>query len=107
MILTRPSRLAVLSLSLSLLAALPAASASAKSTTKKRPTVSSVAPMTATVGDVLTIKGKNFILGRNRNRVFFKAGSNPAVAAKTPTSTRKLLHVVIPKGIQQYMNIKN
>lgn len=105
MTLTRPSGLVVLSLSL--LAVLPAAGASAKTTAKKRPTVKSVAPLKVAIGDQLTIKGKNFILGKKRNTVFFKAGSHPAVSVKTIASTHTTIKVVIPKTIQKYMTVAN
>ena len=104
MTLTRPSGLVVLSLSL--LAVLPAAGASAK-TKAKRPTVKSVAPLTVAVGDQLTIKGKNFILGKKRNTVFFKAGSHPAVSVKTIASTHTTIKVVVPKTVQKYMTVAN
>ncbi len=101
MILSRSPGL--VALSLLLLAAVPAASASAKTKPKPRPVVTSVAPMTAGIGDQLTIRGKNFVLGKRRNTVLFKAPNGHVVSVKSSKSTRRVLYVVIPKGIEADM----
>jgi len=105
MILTRSTSL--VTVSLLCLVAMPASSAMGKTKRKApvRPTVSSVAPLNAGVGDLLTIKGKDFVLGKKKNTVFFKAGSRPAVSVKADTATRTTLKVVIPKTVEQYLTV--
>jgi hypothetical protein len=106
MILTRSTSL--VTVGLFCIVAMPAASA--MGATKKspvRPTVRSVAPMNAGVGDQLTIKGRNFQLGKKRNTIFFKAGSKPAVAVKVDQATRTTMRVVIPKSVEKYIVVKD
>lgn len=107
MILTRSTSL--VTVSLLCLVAMPASGAlgATKKKAPARPTVSSVAPMKAGVGDQLTIKGRNFVLGKNRNTVFFKAGSRPAVSAKAVQATRTTLKVVVPKSLEKYITVKD
>jgi hypothetical protein len=107
MILTRSTSL--VTVSLFCLVAMPASGAwgATKKKTPVRPTVRSVAPMKAGVGDQLTIKGRNFQVGKNRNTVFFKAGSKPAVTAKAVQSTRTTMKVVVPKGLEKYILVKD
>jgi IPT/TIG domain len=78
-----------------------------KSKTPPRPTVSSVAPLRAGVGDQLTIKGNNFVARKHRNTVLFKAGGKPAVSAKAVQATRTLMKVVIPKSVEKYMTVED
>jgi len=108
MILTRS--ISLVTVSLLCIVAMPASGAMGatkkKSKTPPRPTVSSVAPLTAGVGDQLTIKGNNFVAGKLRNTVFFKAGSKPAVSVKATQATKTMLKVVIPKSVEKYMTVK-
>lgn len=104
MILTRSTSL--VTLSLLCLVAMPAAGASGATKTP-RPTVRSVAPMKAGVGDQLTIKGRNFVLGTKRNTVFFKAGTKPAIAVKAGRSTRTSMKVTIPESVAKYITVKD
>ena len=97
----------LVTLSLLGLVAMPATGASGATKTPARPVVRSVAPMKAGIGDQLTIKGRNFVLGTKRNTVFFKAGSNPAVAVKAGKSTRTTLKVTIPKTLEKYIVVKD
>lgn len=109
MILTRSTSL--VTVSLFCLVAMPASSAMGATKKKAkapvRPSVTSVAPLKAGVGDQLTIKGKNFQIGKNRNTVFFKAGAKPAVSAKAVSATRTTMKVVIPTSVAKYFAVKN
>jgi hypothetical protein len=107
MILTRST--SVVTVGLFCLVAMPATSAvgATKKKAPVRPTVRTVAPMLAGVGDQLTIKGRNFQLGKKRNTIFFKAGNNPAVAVKADESTRTTMKVVIPKSLEKYITVKD
>lgn len=89
--------------------ALPAASsigATKRSKAPAPPTVRSVAPMKAAIGDQLTIKGRNFLPGRKRNTVFFKVAGKRAVAARAERATRTTIKVTIPRSVEQYMTVK-
>src|SRR5215203_327616 len=67
--------------SLLLLAVSPASApaATTNGSQKPRPTVRAVAPMTAGIGDRLTLRGRNFLPGAKRNTVLFKIGDRPSV----------------------------
>lgn len=101
MVFTRS--ISLVTVSLFCLVAMPATGALGAT---KRPTVRSVAPMKAGVGDQLTIKGRNFALGKKRNTVFFKAGTKPAVSVKAEQATRTTIKVVIPKSLEKYITVK-
>jgi hypothetical protein len=104
MIFTRS--ISLVTVSLSCLVAMPATGALGATKVPARPTVSSVAPMKAGVGDQLTIKGRNFLYGTKRNTVFFKAGTKPAVAVKAERATRTTIKVIVPKTLEKYIVVK-
>jgi hypothetical protein len=87
---------------LACLAAQPATGASA-ATKSKLPKISSVAPMSLGVGDVLTIRGTNFRPGARRNAVVFKRNGSRAVFVKAGTATRTRLNVRVPTSLIQYL----
>ena len=60
---------------LALAALAPLAAAPAASAATKRPTITKVSPMRLSVGDRLTIRGRNFKSQRTRNTVIFRAPS--------------------------------
>jgi hypothetical protein len=101
----------LVTVSLLCLVAMPASAAvgatKKKSKTPARPTVRSVAPLKAGVGDQLTIKGRNFVSGKKRNTILFKAGSRPAVTAKAEQATRTTIKIVIPKTVERYITVKD
>jgi len=105
MILTRSTSL--VTVSLFCLVAMPASGAlgATKKKAPVRPTIGSVSPMAAGVGDLLTIKGKSFLLGKNKNAVFFKVGTRPAVTAKAVQSTRTTMKVIVPKSLEKYLSV--
>jgi hypothetical protein len=63
---------------------------------KKAPVITSVAPKNVSIGETLTIRGKNFIRGRLKNTVVFKRDNSKAVFVKADVGTRKLLRVTVP-----------
>jgi hypothetical protein len=73
----------------------------------KLPTVSSIAPKAANVGDALTIHGKNFRRGKSKNTVLFKRDGGKALFVKAGLSTAKSITVVIPKNLEKYMVVKD
>ena len=70
-----------------------AATATASKKAKKYPVVTSVSPMQTNIGKTLTIKGRNFKRGRNKNTVLFKRDGARAVFVKAQVGTSKLLKV--------------
>ncbi|MEA2155572.1 MAG: hypothetical protein QOE11_1712 [Solirubrobacteraceae bacterium] len=85
------------------LAAAPASSAIAAKRSPARPVVSSVGPVQVGVGQVLTIRGRNFLAGTGRDTVVFKRAGSPAVSVKAVRSTMTRLTVVVPAALAQYL----
>jgi hypothetical protein len=102
MLLLRRFRLLVLGVLC--LAVLPAASALAAGKGAARPTISSVGPAKVGVGDTLTIRGRNFLAGKNRNTVIFKHNGGPAVSVKAGQATRTRIAVVVPLSLDKYLS---
>jgi hypothetical protein len=73
----------------------------------KLPTVSKIAPKAANVGDTLTIQGKHFRRGKNKNTVLFKRDGGKALFVKAGLSTAKSMTVAIPKNLEKYMVVKD
>lgn len=86
------------------LAAVPAQGATKK---KQYPTISSVRPLSANVGETLTIRGKNFRKGKNKNAVVFKRDGAKAVFVTAELSTTKVLRVKLPKRLENLMTLRN
>ena len=86
--------------------AAPATAGAATKISKVQPVVSAVAPMTANVGDTLTLYGKNFRRGKARNSVAFKAIGQKAVFVTADISTRKQLKVVLSKKLEETMIVR-
>ena len=78
------SRVQIISVALSAAAvlAIPAGTAVAKKKAPKYPVVTKVTPMKAGVGDLMTISGKGFRSGKNKNTVVFKRSGQRAVFVK-------------------------
>jgi hypothetical protein len=97
------TRRALLPASALLIAALVPAGPAAAAT--KAPVVRSVSPKKVKVGKKLTIKGRHFVAGKHRTRVFFlrvKGAGVASAVAKHATSTR--LVVVVPRSLNRVLN---
>jgi hypothetical protein len=97
---------ATAALLVSALAGALAPSADAAKKKKKAPVITSVAPKDVAVGEDLTIRGRNFVSGRNKNTVVFKRKGARAVFVKAGVSTKKMLRVTVPAKVQKYFVIK-
>jgi hypothetical protein len=73
----------------------------------KTPTISKVTPKSASVGDTLTVHGKNFRRGKNRNTVLFKRDGGRALFVSATLGTAKQLTITIPKSLEKYMSAKS
>lgn len=80
------------------------ASASAKST--PAPVIKSISPMTLNVGEKLTIKGKNFIPGKGKTRVFFVRHSGGTAFARADKATKTKLVVTLPAQLDKVLDGK-
>src|SRR4051794_37693096 len=90
----------ILLLVCALLAVAPATATAAAATTPK---VTSVTPLKLKIGERLTIKGKGFLRGKNRNTVVFKAGGARAVFAKAESATATKLVIKVPAKLAPFL----
>jgi IPT/TIG domain-containing protein len=70
-----------------------------KASTTPAPTITSVTPLKANVGQKLTILGKNFRLGKNKTRVFFLRQGGGVASASAEFVTKTRLVVTIPTTV--------
>jgi len=91
--------LRTLCLCLVALAAIPAATASGAS----YPTITTIAPMRVNVGDTMTISGRNYVPGPNKNTVVFKRDGKPAVFVKADRATATRLTLVVPEKLTRFL----
>ena len=81
--------------------------ASASSASAAAPRISSMSPLEIKVGETLTIRGRNFRSGRNRNTVVFRRASDRktlVAAAGSATTTR--LRVRLPRKMEDFLNVQ-
>jgi hypothetical protein len=74
---------------------------------KKAPVITSIAPKDVAVGEYLTIKGRNFRSGRNKNTVVFKRHGARAIFVKAQYGTRKMLRVKVPPTVQKFFALRD
>ncbi|MGK2939084.1 MAG: hypothetical protein ACSLFR_14955 [Solirubrobacteraceae bacterium] len=91
-------------LALALVCAVAVTPADAATRKKKKatpvfPTISKVSPDRARVGETLTIRGKNYLVGKGRTTVVFKRDGKKALFVKATLSTKTMLKVVVPKAL--------
>jgi hypothetical protein len=90
----------ILLLACALFAVVPATAGAATA-----PKVTKVTPLTLKIGQRLTIRGKGFIPGKNRNTVVFKARGGRAVFAKAQTATATKLVVKVPAKLAPFLTV--
>ena len=83
--------------------ALLPASANAASKGSAYPLITSVSPNKLGIGDVMTITGKNFRKGKNKNTVVFKRDGGRAVFVKAPDATTTKLGVTVPAKLLPFL----
>jgi hypothetical protein len=91
---------------------LPAAAGTATADAAKRkkphsPVVKKVAPKHVFVGETLTIYGRYFRRGVNKNTVAFKRKGEKVVFVKAEKGTTKLLKVTLPKRLEKALVVQN
>ncbi len=97
------ARPATMSVALGALLALFAGTVTADAKSKRYPVVTSVSPMNAKVGDTITIRGRNFVRGKNKNSVVFKRQGGRAIFVKQTLGTAKQIRVVVPETLRKYL----
>ena len=90
----------ILLLVCALLAVVPAAANAATT-----PKVTKVTPLQLKIGQRLTIHGKGFLAGKNRNTVIFKAAGVRAVFVKAETATSTKLVVKVPAKLAPFLKV--
>lgn len=83
------------------------ADAAKRKKNKRSPVVTRVTPTNASIGETLTIRGRNFRRGRERNTVLFKRRHAKAVFVKARISTRKLMKVELPERLEDKLLVQN
>src|SRR3954470_23630093 len=85
--------------------ALLVASAPASAATKL-PVIKSISPMKLKVGEKLTLKGKYFLAGKGKTRVFFVRGHGGAAFAKSDSGSTTKLVVTLPAQLDNVLKGK-
>ncbi len=83
------------------------ATADAAKRTKRLPVVTKITPKNAFVGETLTVRGRYFRPGVNKNTVAFKRRGARVVFVKAAKGTKKLLKVVLPKRLEKVLLVRN
>jgi hypothetical protein len=73
----------------------------------KTPVITRVSPMNTTIGQTLTIKGRYFQRGRNKNSVVFKRDGGKAVFIKADVGTAKLVKVKLTDKLVASLATRN
>ncbi len=89
-------------LGLLLVAGAPAPAQAAKRKAKP-PAVTKVTPLRVSVGQTLTLRGRNFRPGKRRDAVGFKRTGAAIVFVKSGISTRRMLKVKLPARLEKVM----
>jgi hypothetical protein len=74
---------------------------------KKSPVVKRITPKKVFVGETLTIRGRHFRRGVNKNLVAFKRKGAKVVLASAQKGTTKLLKVKLPKRLEKILLVQN
>jgi hypothetical protein len=86
----------------------PATAGTATADAKSRaPVVKRVTPKKVFVGETMTIRGRHFRRGINKNMVAFKRRGAKVVLAPAERGTAKLLKVELPKRLEKVLLVQN
>jgi IPT/TIG domain len=86
---------------------LPLMAAPADAAKRKSPVVKKVTPKQAWIGETLTIRGRHFQRGRNKNTVVFKRKGGRAVFVKAEIGTSRLLKVELTDKLESALVVRN
>ncbi|HEX8206178.1 MAG TPA: IPT/TIG domain-containing protein [Solirubrobacteraceae bacterium] len=82
----------------------PVATADAATARTTYPSITKIDPLNLAIGDTMTVTGRNFLKGKNRNTVVFKRTNQRAIFAKAVSATRTKLKVVVPEKLRPFLN---
>jgi Na+-transporting NADH:ubiquinone oxidoreductase subunit NqrF len=68
------------------------------------PVIKSISPLKLKVGEKLTIKGKYFLSGKGKTRVFFVKGKGGAAYAKSDSGSTTKIVVTLPAQLDKVIN---
>jgi hypothetical protein len=85
----------------------PAVAGTATAEAAKAPVVKRVTPKRVFVGETLTIRGRHFRPGIEKNTVAFKRKGAKVVLVRSDKSTKKMLKVVLPKRLEKILPVAN
>src|SRR5206468_10988668 len=77
--------------------------ATAGAASVKTPVIKKGTPKSLNVGDKLFIRGKNFRVGKGKNRVLFQRTGGKSLFVKADVSTKVRMTVVVPKALELYL----
>jgi hypothetical protein len=90
-------------LAIALLALIPASANAASKKSSPYPVVTTVTPAKLGIGDVMTVTGKNFRKGKNKNTVVFKRDGGRAIFVKAPDATTTKIGVTVPAKLLPFL----
>ena len=76
-----------------------AAKSRKKATAVPAPTIKTITPMRASVGELLTVTGTNFLPGEKKTKVYFLREGGGVVWVRAETATKTRLNVKVPETI--------
>ena len=85
----------------------PVASADAATKRTKFPSITKIDPLNLAIGETMTITGRAFLPGKNRNTIVFKRGAQRAIFAKATTATTRKLQVTVPEKLRPFLGKKD
>jgi hypothetical protein len=71
------------------------------------PKITGVSPLKLGVGDVLTIRGQNFVPGKNRNYVIFQRPRARAVFVRADNATKTKITLIVPAKLVPFLARNN
>ena len=82
----------------------PVAAADAATSRTTYPSISKIDPLNVAIGETMTITGRGFVRGKNKNTVVFKRNKQRAIFAKAETATTTKLKVVVPEKLRGFLS---
>jgi hypothetical protein len=89
------------------MAVAPAWAKSSKAHKTSSPTIKSIHPLTANIGQKLTIRGTGFVRGKKKNTVVFMGAGKRVVWVKADTATTKTITVKLPDTLTAILTNSN
>jgi hypothetical protein len=84
----------------------PITAADAATTRTTYPSIAKIDPLNLGIGETMTISGRGFLPGKDRNTVVFKRDGKRAIFAKAVSATSSKLKVVVPEKLRPFLNTR-